>query len=61
MCSSGNWEIYFVLEHGQVTSSWPGVSGDPTECSAFTKTASVPIAANASLPIRAIILIDATT
>jgi hypothetical protein len=50
-----------VSLQGQATSSWPGCSGAPTECSAGTNQASSPIAASTSVPMRVMMRIEATT
>src|SRR6202034_1895939 len=53
--------MYLVSLHGHGTSSWPGSSGAPTECSALTKNPSSPIFSRAALPIRVITFIETTT
>ncbi len=53
--------MYFVSLHGHGTSAWPGSSGAPIECSAFTKKPSSPILSSAAWPIRVIVRIETTT
>lgn len=53
--------MYFVSLHGQVASCWPGASGAPMECSAWTKSASSPSASRTFAPIRVMMRIEATT
>ena len=53
--------MYLVSLHGHGTSFWPGSSGAPIECSAFTKKPSSPILSSAALPIRVIVRMDTTT
>src|SRR6187431_1705675 len=53
--------MYLVSLQGQGTSASPSASGRPTECSAGTKSASVPIAARTSVPILVMIFIEVTT
>jgi hypothetical protein len=54
--------MYFTSLHGHGTSSCPGASGMPTECSAGTNQASVSsIFRSTSVPIRAMIRMLITT
>ncbi|CAB4710857.1 unannotated protein [freshwater metagenome] len=53
--------MYLVVLHAQAASFTPSASGAPTECSAFTKSRSLPSALSASIPMRAMIRIEATT
>ena len=55
--------MYLVSLHGHATSSWPGSSGAPSECSAGTKSSPAGPSNNGSTeaPIRVMIFIDATT
>ena len=54
--------MYLVSLHGQATSSWPGSSGMPTECSAGTKSASSSSIRRSTLvPMRAMMRIETTT
>src|SRR3954468_8997404 len=53
--------MYFSSLHGHGTSFCPGSSGAPTECRQGTYSASVPILASTSAPVRHMIRIEATT
>src|SRR4051794_19895966 len=55
--------MYLVGLQGQATSSWPGSSGAPSECSAGTKPspAGPSNSGSTGAPIRVIIFIEATT
>ena len=47
--------------HGQGTSSWPGLSGMPTECRHGMNSPSVPSALSTASPMRVMILMFTTT
>src|SRR5215831_17004569 len=53
--------MYLVWLQGQASSTSPGASGAPTECSAATKSAPSPIACRTVAPIRVMIRIETTT
>src|SRR3954453_18891973 len=55
--------MYLVSLHGHATSSWPGSSGAPSECSAGTKSSPAGPSNNGSTeaPIRVMIFMEATT
>nr|BFF27963.1 hypothetical protein GCM10025732_59280 [Glycomyces mayteni] len=53
--------MYLVSLQGHGTSAWPGASGAPTECRHLTKSASGPIFARTSVPMRVMMCIDAAT
>ena len=58
----GNWTMYFVVLHGQGTSTSPSPSGAPTECTAGTKNPSPrSSSARTASPTRVITDIETTT
>jgi hypothetical protein len=58
---SGKCEMYFVSLQGHGTSSWPGASGAPTECTARTKNPSSPSCSSTGVPIRVMMRMEAAT